>query len=38
MLGVDKELEWTLTETGLKIKAPQEKPCDHAYVFKITLT
>ena len=36
MLGVYKELEWELTEFGLKIKTPNEKPCEHAYVFKIS--
>ncbi|KKM83360.1 hypothetical protein LCGC14_1310190, partial [marine sediment metagenome] len=36
MLGVDKELEWKLTETGLKLKTPNKKPCEHAYVFKIS--
>jgi alpha-L-fucosidase len=35
MLGVDAELEWSLTKEGLKIKPPAKKPCDHAYVFKI---
>jgi alpha-L-fucosidase len=35
MLGVDAELEWSLGEEGLKIKPPDEKPCEHAYVFKI---
>ncbi len=38
MLGVDKELEWELTDFGLKIKTPNEKPCEHAYVFKISRT
>jgi len=36
MLGVDRELEWSLTQEGLEIKTPDEKPCEHAYVFKIT--
>jgi len=36
MLGVDGELEWSLTQQGLEIKTPDEKPCEHAYVFKIT--
>ena len=35
MLGVQQELEWSLTNAGLKIKPPVEKPCDHAYVFRI---
>jgi alpha-L-fucosidase len=38
MLGVDKELEWELTDTSLKIKTPNKKPCEHAYVFKISRT
>ena len=35
MLGVEQELEWSLTGGGLKVKPPAQKPCDHAYVFKI---
>lgn len=35
MLGDGKELEWELTDSGLKIKTPDNKPCDHAYTFKI---
>jgi alpha-L-fucosidase len=35
MLGIDTELEWSLTQEGLKIKTPAIKPCEHAYVFKI---
>jgi len=35
MLGVDKELEWFFTKEGLTIKTPAEKPCEHAYAFKI---
>ena len=36
MLGDGKELEWELDRaTGLKIKTPENKPCDHAYTFKI---
>ncbi|UCH64223.1 MAG: alpha-L-fucosidase [Fidelibacterota bacterium] len=37
MLGVDRELEWLLTEEGLTITAPGEKPCENAYAFKITI-
>jgi alpha-L-fucosidase len=37
MLGVDKELEWNLTNRGLIIKTPKERPCKHAYTFKITM-
>jgi len=35
MLGVDQELEWKLTSNALVIKTPDQKPCEHAYVFKI---
>jgi alpha-L-fucosidase len=35
MLGADAELEWSLTSEGLSITPPREKPCDHAFVFKI---
>jgi alpha-L-fucosidase len=36
MLGDGNELEWELTRgTGLKIKTPKKKPCEHAFVFKI---
>ena len=35
MLGIDKELEWSLTKEGLKVRIPNEKPCEHAYVIKI---
>jgi alpha-L-fucosidase len=36
MLGVDAKLEWSLTGDGLKVKPPSDRPCEHAYVFKIT--
>jgi alpha-L-fucosidase len=35
MLGVAGQLDWALTPQALTITAPREKPCDHAYVFKI---
>ncbi len=35
MLGVNQELEWKLTSNALVIKTPDQKHCDHAYVFKI---
>jgi alpha-L-fucosidase len=35
MLGVDRELEWSLTGEGLKITPPAEKPCENAFVFKV---
>jgi hypothetical protein len=35
MLGVDRELVWAMTEDGLVVERPEEKPTEHAYVFKI---
>ncbi len=35
MLGVDKELQWKMTDESLVIQPPQERPCKYAYVFKI---
>ena len=36
MLGVDRELHWSMTDQGLETDVPDEKPCDHAFVFRIT--
>jgi len=35
MLGTEGELDWFFTDDALIIKTPQEKPCEHAYAFKI---
>ena len=35
LLGSEAPLQWQRTEEGLIIKLPAEKPCDHAYAFKI---
>ena len=35
MLGIDKELPWSMTKEAFIIKTPAMKPCEHAYVFKI---
>lgn len=35
MLGVERELEWSMTDDGLEIEPPAEKPCEDAFVFKI---
>jgi alpha-L-fucosidase len=35
MLGVEDELKWVHKPEGLVINTPKEKPCDHAYSFKI---
>ena len=36
MLGDAKELKWEFSKKGLIIKTPKEKPCQHAFTFKIT--
>jgi alpha-L-fucosidase len=35
MLGVDIKLDWILTGEGITIFPPKEKPCKHAFVFRI---
>jgi alpha-L-fucosidase len=35
MVGVKQALEWSFTKAGLIVQPPVQKPCDHAYVFKI---
>jgi alpha-L-fucosidase len=35
MLGVDQELAWSAGPEGLVIIPPAEKPCEHAFSFKI---
>lgn len=36
MLGTDRKLKWSMKEKALHIELPDKKPCDYAYVFKIT--
>jgi alpha-L-fucosidase len=36
MLGVDDELSWSMTRSGLEIESPDEAPCEEAFVFRIT--
>ncbi len=36
MLGSDEELDWSIDEDGLTVSTPSEKPCKHAFVFRIT--
>ncbi len=36
MLGMDRNLKWAMSEKGLTITRPDKKPCEHAFVFKIT--
>ncbi len=35
LLGSDEKLKWERTTEGLIIQMPTEKPCEHAFVFKI---
>ncbi len=37
MLGAKGELEWVREADGLKIRLPNVRPCEHAFVLKITL-
>jgi alpha-L-fucosidase len=37
MLGAAETLSWSQSEAGLTIKTPLDKPCQHAYAFKIVL-
>ena len=37
LLGSPAPLAWSQREDGLVIQAPTQRPCDHAYTFKITL-
>ena len=36
LLGHEGDLDWRLTSQGLTIEVPPERPCEHAYTFKIT--
>ena len=38
MLGSPQVLTWSQDEHGLKIRTPSEKPCQHAYTFKILIS
>ena len=35
MLGCDIDLRWKMTQGGLEVAVPKEKPCESAYVLKI---
>ncbi len=37
VLGSTESLTWTQDQDGLSIEAPRERPCEHAYTFRITL-
>jgi len=36
LLGYSGKLEWSRGDDGLAIQVPSQKPCEHAYAFKIT--
>jgi alpha-L-fucosidase len=36
LLGYDGKLQWSRTDEGLVINVPAQKPCEHAFAFKIT--
>ena len=38
MLGSDATIEWTQDETGLRLSAPDQPPCDHAVCYAIDLS
>lgn len=35
LVGHDGQLQWKRTFQGLEITLPSQRPCDHAYVFKV---
>ncbi len=37
LLGSEGELDWNLSEEGLEVLLPADKPCEHAFAFKIEL-
>jgi len=37
MLGSQETLSWSQDESGLRVSTPSEKPCRHAYTFKVVL-
>jgi alpha-L-fucosidase len=36
LLGFDGKLQWSQDDSALKVLVPQQKPGDHAFVFKLT--
>ncbi|MBV9406127.1 MAG: hypothetical protein JO211_12350, partial [Acidobacteriaceae bacterium] len=36
LLGFEGKLHWSQSADGLRIKLPQQKPCEYAVVFRIT--
>lgn len=38
LLGSDEKVAWELTDDGLNLKFPKQKPCEFAYSFKISFS
>ncbi len=38
MLGSNQTLSWNLTDQGLQVNPPDERPCEYAFVYKIERT
>ena len=36
LLGSKAKLKWSRDNSGLTIELPEQKPCDHAFAFKIS--
>ncbi|MCD6508745.1 hypothetical protein J7M22_19260 [Candidatus Poribacteria bacterium] len=36
LLGSDEPVRWSRDPNGLTVTMPDRKPCDHAFVLKIT--
>ena len=37
MLGSDEPVKWDFSKDALAVTTPKTKPCDYAFVFRITL-
>ena len=37
LLGSDAAVKWSRNQAGLHVSLPRERPCEHAYVLKLTL-
>ena len=35
LLGSDEKMQWSQTDAALVIQPPHNKPCEHAFVFRI---
>lgn len=37
MLGCDETIDWSLSDDGLNVTFPNQKPCEYAFVFQVEL-